>query len=257
MRRHAALAAFAFLVPPAALLAPAAARAQWNASAGVDSQALFRGVTLSDGHPSPHAALAYDASSGAYGGLAVARTVFAPGHDSAQWTAYAGYAGRFTAQHVLGWEAGLIASHYTLDPDYDYAEGYVGLLGDGWNLRLHAAPDYFGQGAATFYAQANAGSELREGWHWLAHLGLTHTSGAGAAVIGRRWRGDWRVGVAADWQRLTLQLAWVGAQRVPMRAASDGWGYAGDGTASGSGSGNASTLKPVTGVWQLSANLYF
>jgi hypothetical protein len=40
-----------------------------------------------------------------------------------------------------------------------------------------------------------------------------------------------------------------------MRAASDGWGYAGDGTASGSG--NASTLKPVTGVWQLSANLYF
>jgi uncharacterized protein (TIGR02001 family) len=246
----------------ALLLSVPAARAQWSAGAGLDSQAVFRGVSMSDGQPSPHAALAWDGASGTYAGLSLARVVVDRGAASASWRGHLGYARRW-AGSGLAWEAGVGASRFDAAHDLDYAEAYAGLIGDGWTLRLHAAPDYFGQSVRTVYAEADAGGPVSAllawpaAWdaqlRWSAHLGALHRAASGAALE-RRWRADWRLGLAVDHRRLTLQLARIGAQLDPS-AAHDGYG--GPAADSAPAYGGASALRSLSGAWQASIDVYF
>ena len=74
------------------LLTPAA-HAQLSGSAGLLSNYMYRGITLSADKPVGRLALNYDAPNGLYaGGQVVNGQLSIESHRSAQWIGYAGYA---------------------------------------------------------------------------------------------------------------------------------------------------------------------
>jgi uncharacterized protein (TIGR02001 family) len=224
----------------AALAIPGSACAQWSGSLRLESDHRFRGITLSDGQPAWRLSAAYDHAGGAYAGVSLAEVRLQPGQRSAQWLAYAGFAQRSSDR--LAWELGATRTHFTGDADHDYGELYAGLIGQHWNLRLYHAPDYFGRGIRTLYAEANGGAPLSGAWRWFAHVGTLHALGGSAAYDERRWRADARIGLAIEWRELELQAAWVGAQR---------------GTGSAAASAYAGAPSPRRSTWTLSAALFF
>ena len=126
-------------------------------------------------------------------------------------TGYLGYASR--GARGLGWEVGATASHLIGDARYDYAEAYVGLIAERWNLRIYYAPDYFGRRVQTVYAELDASVALRPRLRLFSHLGALTTVGGQPAVGTRGVRGDARLGVGLAIDPVDLQLAWVGASR--------------------------------------------
>lgn len=205
------------------LLAAAPVRAQLSGSLTLSSDERFRGMSLSDGHPSLRLAAALDASGGWYGGAALSRTSPWPGHRTPQWTLYGGRSRRWSP--TLAWEAGLAAVHFAQASSHSYAEAYAGLLAERWQARLYLSPDYFGRGTRSAYAELNARWPQTEALHLLAHAGVL---GVQRNAYGRRARADLRLGAAYSFARAELQLAWSGAQRdAPYAVAYDrprsGW----------------------------------
>jgi uncharacterized protein (TIGR02001 family) len=206
---------------PCAVLAAAfvaaagTAQAQWSASVGIDSDNRFRGVSLSRGHPSPRAGAAFDFAGGAYLGATVALVEPSAGRRTAQSTLYAGFARRF-GDGAWAWELGLAATQVGSDNGQHYVDRYIGMLGDGWVLRLHDTPKDPERGGHTRYLELNGGQRLTEAWRLAWHIGALHTGSEGDANDRpRRWRADARIGVALHWKDVELRLAWVGAQREP------------------------------------------
>jgi uncharacterized protein (TIGR02001 family) len=206
---------------PCAVLAAAfaaaagAAQAQWSASVGIDSDNRFRGVSLSRGHPSPRAGAAFDFAGGAYIGATVALVEPFAGHRTAQSTLYAGFARRF-GDGPSAWDFGLAATQVGSDDGQLYADRYIGLLGDGWALRLHDTPKDLERGRHAHYLELNGGQRLTEVWRLAWHIGALHTGSEGEVNDKpRRWRADARIGVALHWNQVELRVAWVGAQREP------------------------------------------
>jgi len=230
----------ALAILTAALAIPDAASAQWSGSLRLESDHRFRGVTLSDGQPAWRLGAAYEHPGGAYAGASLAEVRLQPGRRSVQWLAYAGLARRSSDR--LAWELGATAAHFGSDAHADYRELYAGLAGPHWNLRLYHAPDYFGRGIRTLYAEANGGTALAGPWRWFAHLGMLRTLGGSAAYDERRWRADARMGVGIEWHELELQAAWVGAQRSDAGPAASAY---------------AGSPAPRRSTWVLGATLFF
>ncbi|MFO1272922.1 MAG: TorF family putative porin, partial [Rubrivivax sp.] len=134
-----------------ALLLPlaAAAQGQWSGSLVAASDERFRGRSLTGEHPSLRATLAWDHASGLYGGGSIANASFG-GRAQAVLVGYGGASGALG--DGLRWDAGLTAWAYPREPEYDYAEASLGVLGERWGLRLSYSPDYYGVGGATLYA---------------------------------------------------------------------------------------------------------
>jgi uncharacterized protein (TIGR02001 family) len=196
-----------------------AAQAQWSASVGIDSDNRFRGVSLSRGHPSPRAGVTFDFAGGAYIGATVALVEPSAGRRTAQSTVYAGFARRF-GEGPWAWELGLAATQVGSDDGQHYVDRYIGLLGDGWALRLHDTPEDLERGVHTRYLELNGGQRLSAAWRLAWHIGALHT-GAERDLNDRprRWRADARIGVALQWNDVELRVAWVGAQREPAGSA--------------------------------------
>lgn len=218
--------------------------AQWSASAGVDSQRVFRGLSLSDGRPSPHASLNYDAAQGGYVGASIARVMLTPGQASAQSIGYAGWSGLLDTGARWHWEVGAAANHFSADRDEDYVDMFAGLLVDAWTLRLHEAPDYFGHGVHMLYLEWNGTHELSSDLRVVAHAGVQHAHNDVYGTGARRWQADWHLGLAARWHELSLQGLWLGAQRS-ANASPGLYPYA-----------TASLSRPRT-PWQVSIDLAF
>lgn len=192
MRRRARwpAACIALLLPLAA-----AAEGQWSGSLVAASDERFRGRSLTDEHPSLRATLARDHASGLYGGGSIANASFG-GRTQGALVGYGGASGAFG--DGLRWDAGFTASAFSHERDYDYAEAYLGALGERWGLRLSYSPDCYGVGGATLYAEASLAWPLAADWQPLLHLGTLR-------------RADGRRGQQAD---ARLALAWhaAGAQ---------------------------------------------
>lgn len=196
----------------ALLLGPAAptAHAQLGASIAVDSDYRFRGVTLGESGPTARAAFNYDAANGCYGGASVTSVEVAPGDRYLQTIGYAGCAiPAGVGKHV---ESGLTFLHFSGGTGYDFAEGYVGLLAEGWAARIHFAPDYFGRSVSTVYAELDAHTLLDEQFRLFGHVGaIVRVAGDGGGES--RSRADLRLGVGWVMRGLDLQLAWIAASR--------------------------------------------
>jgi uncharacterized protein (TIGR02001 family) len=147
------------------------AQAQVSGSVGVVSDYRYRGYSLSDGDPALQASLSYDWASGAYAGVFASSTQYA-GNSGVQAIPYVGYARRDAQGR--SWDVGLRYTHFTADSQADYAEAHVGLALRRAALRLHYAPDYFGQ-VSNWYFEVDGSLPLGERVRWLWHAGVSRS----------------------------------------------------------------------------------
>lgn len=209
-RRHPALQPPALngVLALALLLAAGAAAAQASGSAALVSDYRFRGLSLSDGHPSTQLGLNYDSPGGWYAG-AQAAGVNLRERDMVQLTAYGGLARRLVSG--WGWEAGASASGFTRSHDSDYMEWYAGLASERTGLRLYYSPRYFGRDVRTAYAEVNGFYPLHDKVRLVAHGGVLRYLPRDSDSAGLPARYDGRLGLAAALGDWNVQLAWVAA----------------------------------------------
>lgn len=194
-----------------------AARADVGATLSVQTDARERGVSYTSNRPGAQLGVSWDGSSGWYAGASLTRVRLDAYRRDAWLRAYGGHV--FELRPGLDAEAGLVLHRYESLSRYDFAEAYAGLLGEGWSLRLHHAPDYYGSRQRTLYGEANLRWPAAARLAAVGHVGLLNARGSS------RWpnqpynprgatRLDFRAGVS--WQlgeSFELQLAWVTASR--------------------------------------------
>lgn len=192
----------------ALLLCSPAAHAQLSGSAGILSNYLYRGISLSGGKAVPRLSLNYDGAAGWYaGGQVIGGQVGGETHRSAQWVGYAGYAQRMDAG--WHWEAGASRYAYPQAAAMHFNEVYAGVGKDELSARVHYSPDYLGLRTRTLYAELNGGTELVPGLTGFWHLGYLGSIGAApGSTLGRY---DVRLGLSAgvsNWRaELSFDLA--------------------------------------------------
>lgn len=207
---------------PLLCLVSCVASAQTGGSVAFFSNYLYRGVSLSDERPTLGLSVTHDDPSGWYGGASLTGVALGPyNRQQLQVLGYAGYAGRLSDR--LGWEAGATAVHFSVDSRYDFYEGFAGLSGERWNLRLHYSPDYFGSGARTAYGDFNAGLPLSPMTRATAHVGALVRVG-GVAAEGARLTLDGSLGLAVARDAWEVRLDWVAGGRSGIYPAAYGRG---------------------------------
>jgi hypothetical protein len=195
------------------------ALAQVSGSVGIVSDYRYRGYSLSGGDPAVQASVAWDRDSGAYAGL------FASGAaDGVALIPYAGFARR--DRQGRSWDAGVRFSHYTAYDDSDFVEVHGGVAWRRVALRLHYAPDYFGQ-VSNGYFEVDGSVPLGDRVQWLLHAGYSRSGEMatrhvalptpyGASPYGSsyvvdredRTRIDVRTGVSFATRACDIQLTW-------------------------------------------------
>lgn len=153
------------------------ALAQAAASASVQSDFGYRGVSLSTDRPAASLTLSYDHASGAY--VSVAAIAAATEHDGVRLLghqAYAGVAGKFPSN--LAWDLGVADTQVD---DYEiprsriaYREVYAGLSWRNVSAHTYYSPDYMGDGVRTLYTNLEASWSPAPDW--------TITGGGGLLV---------------------------------------------------------------------------
>ncbi|GAB2868693.1 hypothetical protein GCM10027277_42220 [Pseudoduganella ginsengisoli] len=196
------------------LLDSPAAHAQLSGSAGIVSNYLYRGVSLSSDQPAPRVAINYDGAEGWYAGGQVADARLGGAtHRSAQWLGYAGYAQQ-TASGI-SWEAGVSRYAFPQRPGWHFNELYGGVVLDNVSARISYAPDYLGMHTRTWYGEISGGTELpelpamrlRAFWH-VGYLGSIRA--APGSMIGRY---DARIGVQGGWHDWRAELSFDAARK--------------------------------------------
>jgi uncharacterized protein (TIGR02001 family) len=190
----------------------ASVRAQTAVGLSAQTDDRFRGVSLTDSKPNLRLNLIYDHSSGWYAGASAAGVEFDTQRRQLAVFGYFGYAQRSASD--LGWEIGATAAHFAVDSRYDYAEAFVGLIGQRWNAKASVSPSYFGSGRSTVYAELNGGLPLSQPLSRplsiFGHVGVLAETGRGAPDAGRRRAySDASVGLSAGFDSCELRLAWV------------------------------------------------
>ena len=195
-----------------ALLFPAygAVFAQTGGSIAWVSDYRHRGVSLSDEQPTLRLSVAHDTPSGWYAGASLAGVALDPPRRQLQLLGYLGHAGRLSDR--LGWEAGAVAVHFGADSQFDYQEGFIGVQGDRWSMRLHYAPSYFGSGTRTVYGEFNVGLPLSRFTRAAAHTGMLMRVG-GAPVDDDRLHLDASLGLAIAHGAWDVQVDWIASSR--------------------------------------------
>ncbi|MDQ2823280.1 MAG: TorF family putative porin [Pseudomonadota bacterium] len=182
------------------LLAPAA-QAQLSGSAGLLSNYLYRGVSLSDDKPAARLALNYDGMAGWFaGGQVVAGQLVGGPRRSAQWSGYAGYAQRLPSG--LSWETGVSAYAFPQNANWNFREVYVGLSGSKLSGRLHYSSDYLGFGERTLYGELNGGAMLTQHVQAFWHGGYLYSRDN---ALSRR--AEARIGLSTGYQGWKAQLS--------------------------------------------------
>lgn len=201
----------AVCVGAAIMLAAPAARAQLSGSAGIVSNYLYRGVTLSDGKAAPRVAINYDGADGWYaGGQAVGGRLAGAAHHGTQWLGYAGYVRQLPSG--TSWEAGVSRYAFPQRPGWHFNEVFGGVAHGNASVRLSYSPDYIGLKTRTWYGEINSGTDLPVGrlrafWH-LGYLGSVHA--APGRVIGRY---DARLGLQGSWHDWRAELSFDVARK--------------------------------------------
>jgi uncharacterized protein (TIGR02001 family) len=203
----------------------ASAQAQVSGSAGIVSDYMYRGISLSSGKPAARLSLDVDGASGWFAGGQVVTGQLAPqSHRNAQWLGYGGYAQRLPSG--LSWETGVSAYAFHGAPDWNFREVFVGLSYDNYSARLHYSPDYLGFGDRTVYAELNGGAPLAAGWRYFWRGGFL-----AALDNALSSRAEARIGVGTAVEGWQLQLS---LDAVRLRGQGGSSGAYGQATASSS-----------------------
>jgi uncharacterized protein (TIGR02001 family) len=219
---HRRALAIVFAASSLSLASPA--WAQVGAGLSADSDFRFRGDTLTDGRPSLTLNISYDHESGAYaGGSLVGAQGVHGGGQFVGYFAYIGYATR--AGKGVSWDVGVSNAGLTqIIPGqasvrkymFNYTEVYVGAITDNLSAHIHYSPDYFGEHVSTVYVDVDGAIRPVLHWRLFGHVGaLTPVSGGEGPQGGRRERYDLRAGVAREFKRCEVRLAWTTASPDP------------------------------------------
>jgi uncharacterized protein (TIGR02001 family) len=193
------------------LLGSSAAKAQVSMDAGLASDNVYRGISLNDEAAAPALNLAWDGQTGWYANaFASSVRFYRHAHSSAQVTADVGFA-RGSASGTT-WELGAIAAVFPGATQYNYAETFVGLLGQDWNARVYFSPDYFGRSRRTLYTEFNYTHPLGKRWRLFGHGGALQYLSHPQTVGGTRLY-DIALGTGVRLDRIDLQLRWVDTSR--------------------------------------------
>lgn len=184
---------------------------QTTVSLKVESDFIFRGVSLSGGRPDASLSVDWDSTGGGYAGGSATTVEFDPGQRRAALLAYIGYVRR--AEPGLAWEVGATGAAFGADSRYDYGEAFVGVIARRWTARVYLSPSYFGSGVPSAYVELNGGIPLTSVWSLSAHAGALAPIGITSPDDSRRPRLDVRLGVGAAMGPWELHLAWAGATR--------------------------------------------
>jgi uncharacterized protein (TIGR02001 family) len=186
--------------------------AELGGTVSLQSDGRYRGISYSEHGPQAQVTLAYDDSpSGWYGGGLLTQTRFAGERPNAF---VQGYLGRVAMVTVgLDADAGLSLHHFDSISRYDYAEAYVGLLGERWNARLSYANDYYGSRQRSLYGELNLDWPLTPSTLAFAHLGVIRGSAGPFSSPHGLTRLDLRVGAGWRLGLCELQLAWLASTR--------------------------------------------
>jgi uncharacterized protein (TIGR02001 family) len=194
-------------VAAACLLGAGVAQGQVSGSVSLASEYSARGVSLSNGRPTPQLSLSYDAAQGWYAGAFAAPRLTQAGRSGVtKLVAYGGYAQRLRSG--LSWEAGASSVSFSNLSFYNYREVFLGLASDRLAARVYYAPAYYGYGGRVAYAELNGFYPLRERIKLIAHAGLLH--GLTGLAANARDRIDLRLALGFDAGQYNLQLAWLG-----------------------------------------------
>ena len=192
-------------------LVATASTAQLSATASVTSDYRVRGVTLSEGRPAAQLDASYDDELGWFAGAFASNVQFYEHSDrEAQLMGYAGYARRLGG----GWsvDAGAAYSTFSGGNGYNYVELHAGVTSDVLSARLYYAPDYFGQGIHTLYAELNGSQRLFDRVKLIGHAGVLQlTAGATSDTGGHGPHADFLAGVEVEVKRFRLQVSRIAA----------------------------------------------
>jgi hypothetical protein len=97
-----------------------------------------------------------------------------------------------------------------------YADFHVGAASTEWSVRLSYSPRYFGQSYSATYVEMNLTPFSEGAWTPLLHVGWLAQNAASPYVPRSRW--DGRIGLAYNFEVVTLQLSWVAASSAPSEA---------------------------------------
>ena len=188
------------------------AHAQVGASASLDSDDLFRGFSLSAGKPTLSLNLSYDHSSGAYAGLsALASETSHGGAEVLGLVGNLGYVSRIDAS--TSWDIGAtnttIKRYSYKNYTATYGEVYTGIVHNNIQFYLHYSPNYLGEDIETVYLDVAGTLHPAAHWRLFGRVGaLTPVGGRGAAG-NRREQYDLNAGVAYEFGKAELRLAWT------------------------------------------------
>jgi len=194
------------------------AHAEIGISVAAQSDDHLRGVSISDGQPVVSLNLAYDHASGVYGGISATAVVTRhAGWEVLGDVVYVGYAGRVDSQTSL--DVGVANSCVSVYPDttyrYNYTEVYAGISRGGLSAHVYYSPRYLGGGAPTLYAEVNGAWRPARRWRLFAHTGVLTALGHGGLTYYGRTQFDARLGLAHEFGRAELNLAWTTTSATP------------------------------------------
>ena len=204
--------------PPTTLfllsLLTAPVRADVGATLSVQTDARERGLSYSGNKPDAQFGVAWDGANGWYAGASLTHASFGDRSGAALHT----YGGRvFGLRPGLDGEAGLLVHRFENVSSYDFTEAYAALLGERWNLRFYASPDFYGIGQRSLYSELNLHWPLSRAVAAIGHVGLMRGWGGQAGAYADpqgRVRVDWRAGLSSQLgEGSELQLAWVAVSR--------------------------------------------
>ena len=192
-----------------ALAQPAKAQipGQISGTLGIQSNYLYRGISLSSGLPAATLDLSYDHPSGVYAGASAVGAVVEGQARSLGFIEYLGYA--TPRRGGVSWDVGINnqdLAYYAQDRRWPvrYSEIYVGAVGDFLSAHLHYSPSYIRTGYGALYAEVDGSMKPAENWRLFAHLGSVIPVGD---TVGRAPRYDARAGVARQFGALELQAS--------------------------------------------------
>jgi Bacterial protein of unknown function (Gcw_chp) len=206
------------------VLAPVGANAQVVATLSAETDARYRGQSVSDGRPAFELSVSLDAPVGFYGGGSVSGS---PQPETGLRLIGVeedfGYAYRLDSGLVI--DVGF-ADHqrwrYEPDDRYGYldVETYAGIRRGGLSAYLFYSPHYDANGARALYAQVDLQHTLWGPWRAFAHAGLLTPLGAAPPpYYPTTEQPDGSLGVSRPFHTVKAFLAWSAAPRQPYSAA--------------------------------------
>jgi uncharacterized protein (TIGR02001 family) len=180
----------------------------------LQTDARYRGVSLTAGAPAVGVSLAYDRASGFYGGLSGVAGDFHGGDPHAlSYVAYVGYAARIDADSA--WDVGLSNSGSTIRLDRRYAddatEFYAGFTGRNVSAHLYYSPSYAVEHSPALYLEIDGAVHPAPRWRLFGHAGaLAPLRPTARSYVGDA-RFDVRAGVAREFPHFEINAAWTAA----------------------------------------------